>query len=62
MNKFPELLSLSNDELRSIIRDVRNNPPEGWEACRIYDTPRSYEACTILGCRITFAMWTASRA
>lgn len=61
MNKFPELLSLSNDDLRSIIREVRNNPPENWESCRIYDTPRSYEACMILGSRITFAMWTAPR-
>ena len=58
MIKFPELLSLSNDELRTIVRETRNNPPAGWDPCIIYDTPRSYEACLTLGRRITFAKWT----
>jgi hypothetical protein len=50
-----DLHTLSNDELRALIRNVRDNPPADWPATLIYDTPLSYEACLLLGRRITWS-------
>jgi hypothetical protein len=54
MANFDDLPYLSDTDLRSIIQEVRNNPPANWDPCKIYDTPRSYEANQILGRRKTF--------
>jgi hypothetical protein len=51
MFNFDDLHALSDDELRAIVLETRANPPAGWDECRIYDTPRSYEACMLIGRR-----------
>lgn len=56
-----DLHHFTNEELRTLIRDVRDNPPAGWEECRIYDTPRSYQACLLLGSRITWGFGPKER-
>lgn len=58
MTNFKDLYDLTDDQLRAIVRETRNNPPANWDEARIYDTPRSYEACIVLGRRINFRMWT----
>ena len=53
-NNFSGLHYLSNEALSEIVKGVRNNPPQDWPACRIYDTQLSYEACLLLGNRRTW--------
>lgn len=49
-----DLHYLTNEELRTLIRGVRDNPPANWPECKIYDTSLSYQACLLLGSRITW--------
>ena len=53
-NDFDGLHFLSDDALRAIIRGVRANPPKNWPKCVRYDTQLSYEACLLLGRRVTW--------
>lgn len=50
---------LSDEQLRAIVIETRNNPPANWDECRIYDTPVSYEACMLLGRRRFFSFFKA---
>jgi hypothetical protein len=52
-NNFSGLHYLSNEALSAMVKGVRNNPPQGWPTCRIYDTQLSYAACQLLGRRRT---------
>jgi hypothetical protein len=62
MTNFNDLHDMTDDQLRAIVLETRNNPPANWDRATIYDTPRSYEACVLLGRRANLRMWTGNAA